>query len=83
VLVETHLSLMSTGKETIAFNRQFDEGTHWHEWVTYPFYPGYTCVGVVLKTGTSVSGLQQGDRVAYRVPHQSHDVVKADACTKI
>jgi hypothetical protein len=37
----------------------------------------------VLKTGTSVSGLQQGDRVAYRVPHQSHDVVKADACTKI
>lgn len=83
VLVETRLSLMSTGTENIVFNRQFDEGTHWHDWVKYPFYPGYACVGVVLEVGDAVSNLKAGDRVAYRVPHQSHDVLKADACTKI
>ncbi len=83
VLVETRLSLMSTGTENIVFNRQFDEGTHWHDWVKYPFYPGYACVGVVLETGNKVSDFKAGDRVAYRIPHQSHEVVKADACTKI
>lgn len=83
VLVETRLSLMSTGTENIVFNRLFDVGTHWDNWVKYPFYPGYACVGVILKTGDAVSHLQPGDRVAYRVPHQSHEIVKADACTKI
>lgn len=38
VLVKTALSLMSTGTENIVFNRLFEPGTHWDNWVKYPFF---------------------------------------------
>ena len=56
--VRINLSLMSTGTENIVFNRLFDPGTHWDEWVKYPFYPGYTAVGTVESTGADVTGLK-------------------------
>lgn len=80
VLVETIRSLMSTGTETIVYNRKFDPGTHWDRWVRYPFYPGYASVGVVRAVGEGVSAPKIGDRVAYRVGHRSHQVLKAGEC---
>jgi len=74
VRVRTHLSLMSTGTENIVYNRLFDPGTHWDNWVKYPFFPGYTSVGVVEALGEGVTLLKVGDRVAYRHPHSSHAV---------
>jgi len=72
VLVKTHLSLMSTGTENIVFNRLFEPGTHWDNWVKYPFYPGYASVGVVEAVGAEVTTLKVGDRVAARSGHRSH-----------
>jgi 2-desacetyl-2-hydroxyethyl bacteriochlorophyllide A dehydrogenase len=83
VLVATHRSLMSTGTENIVFNRLFAPGTHWDQWVKYPFYPGYTCVGTVAATGPGVASPRRGDRVAFRVGHRSHAVVKASECYPI
>jgi 2-desacetyl-2-hydroxyethyl bacteriochlorophyllide A dehydrogenase len=83
VLVRTHCSLMSTGTENIVFNRLFDPGTHWDRWVKYPFYPGYSSVGIVEQVGEEVETLKPGDRVAYRVWHRSHAVVKAISCYPI
>ncbi|HEX4140464.1 MAG TPA: zinc-binding alcohol dehydrogenase [Candidatus Methylacidiphilales bacterium] len=83
VLVRTHLSLMSTGTENIVFNRLFEPGTHWDNWVKYPFYPGYAMVGVVEKMGEGVTSLKIGQRVAYRNGHRSHDVVDAGKCYPI
>ncbi len=83
VLVRSHLSLMSTGTENIVFNRLFEPGTHWDNWVKYPFYPGYATVGVVEGIGEGVTALKPGQRVAYRSPHRSHDVVAADRCYPI
>jgi 2-desacetyl-2-hydroxyethyl bacteriochlorophyllide A dehydrogenase len=83
VLVETHLSLMSTGTENIVFNRLFDPGTHWDGWVKYPFYPGYTSVGEVIATGPGVRLLKVGDRIAYRAGHASHAIKKAAECYPI
>jgi 2-desacetyl-2-hydroxyethyl bacteriochlorophyllide A dehydrogenase len=83
VLVRTRLSLMSTGTENIVFNRLFDPGTHWDHWVKYPFYPGYTSVGVVEALGAEVTALKVGDRVAFRVGHRSHAVVEATECYPI
>lgn len=83
VLIRTHLSLMSTGTENIVFNRLFDPGTHWDNWVRYPFYPGYSSVGVVEKTGEGVTRLKVGQRVACRPSHRSHAVEKAENCYPI
>src|ERR1022692_1371259 len=46
---------MSTGTENIVFNRLFAPDTHWDRWVKYPFYPGYTSVGVVAEAGSGRS----------------------------
>ncbi len=83
VVVRTHLSLMSTGTENIVFNRLFEPGTHWDNWVKYPFYPGYTSVGTVMALGEGVTSLRIGDRVAFRPPHASHAVVQATECHPI
>ena len=83
VLVRSHLSLMSTGTENICFNRLFEPGTHWDEWVKYPFYPGYAMVGVVEKIGEDVTTLKPGQRVASRSNHRSHDVLPAAKCYPI
>ena len=83
VRVRTHFSMMSTGTENIVFNRLFDAGTHWDQWVKYPFYPGYTSVGTVDAVGAEVAGLRAGDRVAFRTAHSSHALLPADKCHPI
>jgi 2-desacetyl-2-hydroxyethyl bacteriochlorophyllide A dehydrogenase len=74
------LSLMSTGTENIVFNRLFDPGTHWDNWVKYPFYPGYSSVGVVEAVGPDVKNLKPGDRVATRCGHSSHQLRQESDC---
>lgn len=76
-------SLMSTGTENIVFNRLFDPGTHWDEWVKYPFTPGYTAVAHIAAIGDNVTTLKVGDRVAVRINHQSHGIISAASCHPI
>jgi 2-desacetyl-2-hydroxyethyl bacteriochlorophyllide A dehydrogenase len=83
VLLRTNLSLMSTGTENIVFNRLFDVGTHWDNWVKYPFHPGYSSVGVVEAVGEGVETLKPGQRVAYRASHRSHAIENAIDCIPI
>ncbi|MFA6960417.1 MAG: zinc-binding alcohol dehydrogenase [Opitutaceae bacterium] len=80
VVIKTSVSLLSTGTETIVYARKFDSGTHWDNWIKYPFYPGYCAVGDVVAIGTDVTALKVGDRVAHRAGHASHAVCKTDAC---
>jgi len=80
VLVGMTRSLLSTGTETIAYSRKFDPGTHWDDWVRYPFHPGYASVGVVLAVGRDVTAPKIGDCVACRIGHRSHEVMKAGEC---
>jgi len=81
--IRTHLSLMSTGTENIVFNRLFDPGTHWDNWVKYPFYPGYCSVGTVEAVGEGVDKLKVGQRVTFRAGHRSYAVENADNCQVI
>jgi len=83
VAVRSLYSLISTGTETIALNRLFEAGSHWDQWVEYPFYPGYATIGEVTEVGPGVDGLKAGQRVAMRTGHASHHVVEAGGCFTI
>ncbi|MBV9470880.1 MAG: zinc-binding dehydrogenase [Abitibacteriaceae bacterium] len=77
VLVETQRSLISTGTECICLQRNFAPGTHWDNWVTYPFYPGYSNAGRVVQVADDVQDVQPGDRVATRSGHKQYFVTGA------
>jgi len=81
--VKTLVSLMSTGTENIVFNRNFDPGTGWDNWVKYPFYPGYTSCGVVEAVGEEVKSFKVGDRVVMRCGHASAHIVGEGSCVKV
>jgi 2-desacetyl-2-hydroxyethyl bacteriochlorophyllide A dehydrogenase len=80
VLVRTEKSLISTGTEMIIFNRLFAANTHWDKWVEYPFYPGYSNVGIVEAVGQDVLTLKIGDQVAHCGSHASVNTVEAQSC---
>lgn len=83
VRIRTLYSLVSAGTEGIVLRGMFDPGTHWAKWVTYPFQPGYSVVGVVDEIGCEVTDFAVGDRVAARVGHATEHVVPARLCTRI
>jgi 2-desacetyl-2-hydroxyethyl bacteriochlorophyllide A dehydrogenase len=82
VAVRIEYTLMSTGTELTIFNGRFDPGTHWAQYATYPFQPGYAGVGEVVETGPEVDDLSVGDRVVVRARHASHHVAPAFRCAR-
>src|SRR3954452_17691186 len=83
IQVRTTRTLISTGTEGIVLGRKFSPGTHYDNWVKYPFRPGYSHVGRVIATGESVDEFRAGDRVTTRGPHASHVIVKAAHAVRI
>jgi 2-desacetyl-2-hydroxyethyl bacteriochlorophyllide A dehydrogenase len=83
VLVQVARSFISTGTECICLQRNFAPGTHWDNWVKYPFRPGYSAVGVVIETADNVEGLENGDRVAVPAHHGQYAVLSADRAVKV
>lgn len=83
VLIETRRTLISTGTELTCLGRRFEAGSHWDQWVKYPFYPGYSNAGVVVKTGAGVSAFKVGDRVASRTAHRRFVAAPADSLVRI
>ncbi|GCE08591.1 zinc-dependent alcohol dehydrogenase [Dictyobacter aurantiacus] len=76
-LLQATKSLISTGTEGICLGRLFDPGTHWDQWVKYPFHTGYSLVGRVAAVGRDVRRVREGDRVAIRQSHSQYKVVPA------
>ena len=83
VKIRTELSLLSPGTEQTILNKSFAVGTHWDLMTRYPFYPGYSSVGLVEEIGPDVTSLNVGDVVAFRASHASHTVLPADQCFRI
>jgi threonine dehydrogenase-like Zn-dependent dehydrogenase len=67
-LLEARCSLISTGTERRCFERDFAPGSHWDQWVQYPFRPGYSFVGVT----------EDGARVCAEAPHAQKAAVPVE-----
>lgn len=76
--IQTLVTLMSLGTEVICYRGESDPGTHWHGWVKYPFYPGYSCVGRIIKVGEQVTDFSEGDRIFCSVSHRQFANIPAD-----
>ena len=83
ILVQLQYSLISTGTECICLQRNYAPGTHWDQWVKYPFQPGYSAVGIVAEVGGDVTAFAVGDRVALPVKHAQFAISAANRAVKI
>ncbi|MCS6897903.1 MAG: zinc-binding alcohol dehydrogenase, partial [Nitrospira sp.] len=50
---------------------------------SFPYVPGYSTAGKVIKKGALVEGIEIGDRVAGRIKHASHETVMASRLFKV
>lgn len=74
VLIRNTWTMISTGTETTVYGGRFDPGTHWDNWVKWPFSPGYCSAGIVESVGVNVHTVKPGDRVAGRQHHVKYAV---------
>jgi 2-desacetyl-2-hydroxyethyl bacteriochlorophyllide A dehydrogenase len=77
VLIKTEKTLISTGTEGIILNGLYEPGTHWHDWIRFPFRPGYSLAGRIVAMGSDVTGLAEGQRVAARAGHRQYAITTA------
>ena len=75
LLVKTRKSLISSGTESICYNSDMDEGSHWAGWVQYPFHLGYSNVGEIIETGPSNKNYRLGDRVFSPTSHRQFAIL--------
>ncbi|MEM3592032.1 MAG: zinc-binding dehydrogenase [Candidatus Bathyarchaeia archaeon] len=83
VLVENVATLISTGTELTALTGDFPERSAWSIYVKYPFVPGYSSVGRIVKCGAEVEGFTVGDMIAAMSPHATYATVRADQIIKV
>lgn len=83
VLVESLYSLISTGTELTAYTGGFPAGSAWASYVRYPFKPGYSSVGRIVRVGEGVAALCEGDVVISDAPHTELYVWPADRLVRV
>lgn len=83
ILCRASRSLLSTGTESFCLAGEFDAGTFWEEWVTFPFAPGYSMASTVVEVGADVTRFRVGDRVASATPHAELFAVDAQRAVQI
>jgi len=79
ILCVAEKSLISIGTELHCLRGISDPGTNWHDWIKFPFRPGYSMVGRVIGVGKDVKGVKEGDRIANYGEHQQVYKVQMDA----
>jgi threonine dehydrogenase-like Zn-dependent dehydrogenase len=83
ILVRTRRSLISTGTELTALQRDFEDGTFQQSYVRFPMRIGYGNAGVVEAVADDVKDFMPGDRVASRGKHGQLVAAPADRAAKI
>lgn len=76
VLIETEVSLVSTGTELTFLSGECPENSKWSGYIHYPMTSGYSNVGIVKETGEGVSKEWIGKRVASFSKHAQYVIAK-------
>ena len=82
-LVQSQLSLISTGTELTLYGGEFPAQSVWARMARYPFTPGYANIGVVQDVGDGVDPSWVGARVATRGAHRKLNVLGVDALWRV
>lgn len=72
ILCAAEKSLVSIGTELSCLRGEADPGTNWHDWLKYPFRPGYSMVAKVIAAGAGVERYQPGQRLTTYDHHQQY-----------
>lgn len=83
VLIETRVTLVSTGTELTALMASYPPGSIWEAMFPFPVRPGYDNVGEVVALGAGVAPEWLGRRVASLQPHARYVVAEATACRPV
>ena len=83
ILIETTMTLISTGTELTILSGDFPPKSAWAEYGRYPFIPGYSNVGIVVDKGEDVRDIDIGDRVASTAPHSQYALISSENVVKI
>ena len=83
VLVQSQLTLISTGTELTLYGGEFPSQSAWARMARYPFTPGYANIGVVQEVGAGVDPGWEGAQVATRGRHQQLNVLAADTLWRV
>lgn len=83
VLIQSRLTMISTGTELTVLRGNHTPESHWDKAFTFPWDAGYCNVGEVLEIGNAVSRLKIGDRVASTGPHASIFIISEEDCSVI
>jgi len=70
-LVRTRCSLISAGTELTVLSGRYAPGSVWSRLAAFPYFPGYSNVGVVVAVGPDVDSSWVGRRVHSHGPHQA------------
>ncbi len=83
VLVQSQLSLISTGTELTLYGGDFPAQSVWARMARYPVTPGYANIGVVQEVGDEVDPDWMGTRVATRGRHRQLNVLEVEALRQV
>ena len=83
VLIETEVSLVSTGTELTFLSGECPEHSKWSTYIHYPMTSGYSNVGTVIETGEGVSKEWIGRKVASFSKHAQYVTAKEAELRKI
>ncbi len=83
VLVQSQLSLISTGTELTLYAGEFPAESVWARMARYPIAAGYANIGLVQDVGPDVDAGWKGVRVATRGRHATLNVLPATGIARV
>jgi len=72
LLIQTKLTMISTGTEMSVLDRKDDTGKAWQSYAQFPFVPGYNNIGIVVDVGEGVGKDWIGKKVGTLGAHAQY-----------